>query len=252
MMMMTTPIYLSIHDDDDYIYPSMMMMIDATAVDAHVGQHLFEECILDLQRRGKCVVFVTNALQFVKTSSHIVVLKDGHVSECGTYQQLLQSNKGFSEMISTMSDTSSNSKASRLSPSPSSSNVLKDLKADHAVRGGDTNAAAAMVISSPLHSTSSSSSSTALKIASSTQQPVPINKDINSDSDSKVSIKKSASLITEEDRQHGDVGMQIYYTWARAAGGISVGERTVMVIVIVMMMMMLLMMLLMLIHGVCI
>ena len=193
----------------------MMMMMYATAVDAHVGQHLFEECILHLQRRGKCVVFVTNALQFVKTSSHIVVLKDGHVSECGTYQQLLQSNKGFSEMISTMSDTGSSgsSKATRLSPSPSSSNVLKDPNLT-----GDLNTA---VVSNPLHS-SSSSSSTAVKI-SSIQQPVPIDRD----SDSKVSIKKSASLITEEDRQHGDVGMKVYYTWARAAGGISVGELAI-------------------------
>jgi len=190
----------------------MMMMMYATAVDAHVGQHLFEECILHLQRRGKCVVFVTNALQFVKTSSHIVVLKDGHVSECGTYQQLLQSNKGFSEMISTMSDTGSSgsSKATRLSPSPSSSNVSKDPNLT-----GDLNTA---VVSNPLHS----SSSTAAKI-SSIQQPVPI----DSDSDSKVSIKKSASLITEEDRQHGDVGMKVYYTWARAAGGISVGELAI-------------------------
>ena len=190
----------------------MMIMIYATAVDAHVGQHLFEECILHLQRRGKCVVFVTNALQFVKTSSHIVVLKDGHVSECGTYQQLLQSNKGFSEMISTMSDTGSSgsSKATRLSPSPSSSNVSKDPNLT-----GDLNTA---VVSNPLHS----SSSTAAKI-SSIQQPVPI----DSDSDSKVSIKKSASLITEEDRQHGDVGMKVYYTWARAAGGISVGELAI-------------------------
>jgi ABC-type sulfate/molybdate transport systems ATPase subunit len=187
----------------------MMMMMYATAVDAHVGQHLFEECILHLQRRGKCVLFVTNALQFVKTSSHIVVLKDGHVSECGTYQQLLQSNKGFSEMINTMSDTGSSgsNKATRLSPSPSSSNVLKDPNLT-----GDSNTA---MVSNPLHGTSSSSSS-----SSSIQQPVPI----GSDSDSKVSIKKSASLITEEDRQHGDVSMQVYYTWARAAGGISVGR----------------------------
>ena len=33
------------------------------AVDAHVGQHLFEECISRLVARGKCVVLVTNALQ---------------------------------------------------------------------------------------------------------------------------------------------------------------------------------------------
>jgi len=183
-------------------------MVLSSAVDAHVGQHLFEECILNLQRRGKCVVFVTNALQFVKTSSHIVVLKDGHVSECGTYRQLLQSNKGFSEMISTMNDTSS-SKAARLSPSPSSSNVVKE--SETTIDAKDTKTAI-----SPLHGNSTAAA--VLKVVSADQP------------DSKVSIKKSASLITEEDRQHGDVGMQIYYIWARAAGGISVGKLAIPVI----------------------
>ncbi len=52
-------------------------------MDAHVGQHLFEECILNLKRLNKIVVLVTNALQFLKHSSNIVVLKDGKVSEEG-------------------------------------------------------------------------------------------------------------------------------------------------------------------------
>lgn len=52
-------------------------------MDAHVGQHLFEECILSLVARNKCVVLVTNALQFLKSSSHIVVLKDGRIAEEG-------------------------------------------------------------------------------------------------------------------------------------------------------------------------
>src|SRR5688572_7173024 len=56
-----------------------------TAVDAHVGAHLFESCILQLKARGKCVVLVTNALQFLRHSTHIVVLKEGRVSEEGEY-----------------------------------------------------------------------------------------------------------------------------------------------------------------------
>jgi ATP-binding cassette, subfamily C (CFTR/MRP), member 1 len=36
-----------------------------SAVDAHVGQKLFEGCILPLRQRGACVVLVTNALQVI-------------------------------------------------------------------------------------------------------------------------------------------------------------------------------------------
>ena len=42
-----------------------------SAVDAHVGQHLFEKCLMQLVRRGKCVVLVTNALQFLPHSTSV-------------------------------------------------------------------------------------------------------------------------------------------------------------------------------------
>jgi ATP-binding cassette, subfamily C (CFTR/MRP), member 1 len=65
------------------------------AVDAHVGQHLFEKCIYPLtKRRYKCVLLVTNALQFVRYSSTIVVLKDGEIVEKGKYDELVA--KGMS------------------------------------------------------------------------------------------------------------------------------------------------------------
>ena len=50
-----------------------------SAVDAHVGQHLFDECVMSLKGQGKCVILVTNALKHVKHATYIVVLKDGKV-----------------------------------------------------------------------------------------------------------------------------------------------------------------------------
>jgi ABC-type nitrate/sulfonate/bicarbonate transport system ATPase subunit len=49
------------------------------AVDAHVGQHLYERCITALAARGKCVVLVTNAVQFLRGATAIAVVKDGQV-----------------------------------------------------------------------------------------------------------------------------------------------------------------------------
>ena len=61
------------------------------AVDAHVAQELFDSCIVGtLLAQQKCVILVTNALQFIKDSSNIVVLQDGCVVESGTYAELYE------------------------------------------------------------------------------------------------------------------------------------------------------------------
>jgi ABC-type multidrug transport system ATPase subunit len=72
------------------------------AVDAHVGQHLFEQCILHLQARNKCVLLVTNALQFLKATTVIYVVKAGRIVERGTYDELIAvQDSNFYDMMST-------------------------------------------------------------------------------------------------------------------------------------------------------
>ena len=177
-----------------------------SAVDAHVGQHLFEECIMDLKRRGKCVILVTNALQFLKQSSHILVLKDGRISESGQYDTLLKYGKGFTEMIATMQDTSSSS--TKNGETECDEADLEDI-ADAVLPGGSPSAAVGKSRSRSL----SASTPAGKKRSGSVQVE-----------DAKVSIKKSASLITTEDREVGNVSLEVYGKWAVAAGGMSVGK----------------------------
>ena len=165
-----------------------------------MGQHLFEECILDLKRRGKCVILVTNALQFLKQSSNILVLKDGRVSECGKYDALLRAGRGFTEMIATMQDTSSGA-------------LDEDEEVEDADAGAvDADAAGAEADGK---TRSRSVSSGGKKRSASVSK---------AEADATVSVKKSASLITTEDRETGDVSIQVYGKWAVAAGGLSVGK----------------------------
>ena len=64
-----------------YVCMYCIVLVDPlSAVDAHVGQHLFDECVMSLKGQGKCVILVTNALKHVKHATYIVVLKDGKVS----------------------------------------------------------------------------------------------------------------------------------------------------------------------------
>lgn len=58
-----------------------------SAVDVHVAQQLFMNCVCGFLG-GKVVVLVTHQLQFVKNAKQIVVLHDGVIEACGTYESL--------------------------------------------------------------------------------------------------------------------------------------------------------------------
>lgn len=71
------------------------------AVDAHVGQHLFDQCIMGLLDQRKCVVLVTNALHFIREATDIVVLDNGCVIEHGNFEELIAQKGNFCDMINT-------------------------------------------------------------------------------------------------------------------------------------------------------
>lgn len=53
-----------------------------SAVDAHVGKHMFEECIVKYLR-GKTRILATHQLQFLRNVDRIIVLKDGEIEADG-------------------------------------------------------------------------------------------------------------------------------------------------------------------------
>lgn len=69
-----------------------------SAVDTHVGRHLFEQCMRDYLR-GKIVVLVTHQLQFLQQADQIVMLDHGKVSGVGTYESLRESGLDFAKML---------------------------------------------------------------------------------------------------------------------------------------------------------
>jgi ABC-type multidrug transport system fused ATPase/permease subunit len=94
------------------------------AVDAHVGQHLFEQSIMTLKRRNKCVILVTNALQFLRSTTSIVVLRDGQIVESGSYEDLLLNGIWLNEMIKTHLDGSNSTGMSKENSVLENNNIL--------------------------------------------------------------------------------------------------------------------------------
>ncbi|GAB0093527.1 probable multidrug resistance-associated protein lethal(2)03659 [Sergentomyia squamirostris] len=62
-----------------------------SAVDTHVGKHIFEKCIRRFLA-DKTVILVTHQLQYLKDLKHIVLLSGGQVEMQGSYDEIRQSN----------------------------------------------------------------------------------------------------------------------------------------------------------------
>jgi ABC-type multidrug transport system ATPase subunit len=56
---------------------------------------LFHDAILRLRDQGKTIIFVTHALHFLPLCDYIYILKDGRISEQGTYKELINSFGNF-------------------------------------------------------------------------------------------------------------------------------------------------------------
>ena len=75
-----------------------------SAVDAHVGKHIFEGVIGPkglLKHTAR--VFVTHAIHCLPKCDHILLLKGGRVSESGSFTQLMATAGEFKKLIDTFS-----------------------------------------------------------------------------------------------------------------------------------------------------
>ena len=69
-----------------------------SAVDAHVGKHIFYECIKK-HLADKTVIFVTHQLQYLKDCDDVVLLKEGKISEHGSHDELMEADEDYAQLI---------------------------------------------------------------------------------------------------------------------------------------------------------
>lgn len=71
-----------------------------SAVDSHVGKHIFENVIGPTgMLKKKTRVLVTHGITYLPEVDNIVVLKDGEITETGTYKQLLEKRGAFADFL---------------------------------------------------------------------------------------------------------------------------------------------------------
>ena len=69
-----------------------------SAVDAHVGQHLFEHAIKGAMA-GKTRILVTHALHVLPQVDNIITIDRGRIVEQGTYSELIARDGAFSALV---------------------------------------------------------------------------------------------------------------------------------------------------------
>ena len=79
-----------------------------SAVDAHVGKHIFDNVISSRtgMLRDKTRVLVTHSVSFLKEVDQIMVMKNGKIAEVGSYEALMEKAGAFAEFLVTYGNES--------------------------------------------------------------------------------------------------------------------------------------------------
>ncbi|KAI9335777.1 P-loop containing nucleoside triphosphate hydrolase protein [Obelidium mucronatum] len=82
-----------------YFNSEIVLLDDVlSAVDAHVGKFIFNECISGALKT-KTRLLVTHQLHFVPQCDIVITMKDGAISEYGTYAELMAADGEFSKLM---------------------------------------------------------------------------------------------------------------------------------------------------------
>ncbi|XP_054004734.1 probable multidrug resistance-associated protein lethal(2)03659 [Hylaeus anthracinus] len=69
-----------------------------SAVDAHVGSRIVDECICDFLK-GKSRILVTHQVQYLKSADEIIVMSNGSVQARGSFEELQSMNLDFMKIF---------------------------------------------------------------------------------------------------------------------------------------------------------
>lgn len=84
-----------------YFNSDIVLMDDPlSAVDAHVGRHIFDNAICGLLK-DKCRILATHQLHVLNRCDRIIWLQEGRIQTIDTFDNLIANNDGFQKMMAT-------------------------------------------------------------------------------------------------------------------------------------------------------
>ncbi|XP_030576502.1 multidrug resistance-associated protein 9 [Archocentrus centrarchus] len=176
-----------------------------SAVDAHVGKHIFEECIKKALQT-KSVILVTHQLQYLEFCDDILVLEDGEIREAGNHQTLMKANGRYAQLITNYQMEQSENEEEEDEEDVSSKDAaeLNEAELRHRTDSGIENPAFDM--------------SDEKDHATAANQNPP--------------VKAGDQLVSQESSAEGAVSLRTYHQYCQAAGGYILVFLTVLNIVL--------------------
>ncbi|XP_060863100.1 multidrug resistance-associated protein 1-like isoform X2 [Metopolophium dirhodum] len=165
-----------------------------SAVDSNVGKHIFEHVIgpTGLLRK-KTRILVTHSITYLREVDLIVVMKDGQVSESGTYKELIDKRGDFADFLFLHMQEQNENKVDEIVINKLLEDVPADLKEKYVIQQSDKN--------------SNSSMQRQLSIDSNKPVPLPM-------------MEEKAKLIELEKAETGYVKWDIYTQYIKSSGTI--------------------------------
>ena len=181
-----------------------------SAVDAHVGRSLFRNCIRGMLR-GKCVVLVTHALEYLPACHNVVVMNKGTIEDQGDYAHVSAKQDGvLGGLLKAQAEARSQDAQSPLSPIG-----LDEVDGSTAVNdnGSDNNSN---------NTTNGNSNNTANDNNNNTANDNTANNNNTTNNTTTNDNTKKGELTTTETRVTGEVKRSVYTLYFTAAGGMCI------------------------------
>ncbi|CAI6344119.1 unnamed protein product [Macrosiphum euphorbiae] len=165
-----------------------------SAVDSHVGNHIFEHVIGPtglLQKKTR--ILVTHGITYLRDVDLIVVMKDGQISETGTYNELLDKKGDFADILLLHMQEQNEYEVDEIEINTSLEDAPADLKEKYINQKSEKN----------------SNSSMQRQIAIDSNKPIP-----------RPILEQKAQLIEAEKAETDNVKWDIYIQYIELSGTI--------------------------------
>ncbi|XP_069503216.1 multidrug resistance-associated protein 1 isoform X2 [Ambystoma mexicanum] len=170
-----------------------------SAVDAHVGKHLFEHVIgpKGLLKK-KTRVLVTHGVGYLPQMDSIIVMVDGKITEMGSYQDLLKQDGAFAEFLRTYANAEQSEDSGGDAPSPTS------LQSKHLENGVLVGA--------------SSDKQLLRQFSSSSETSKSLHQTSTTDLQKSATVKDAWKLTEADKAQTGRVKLSVFWEYMKAIG----------------------------------
>ncbi|XP_063652846.1 multidrug resistance-associated protein 1 isoform X24 [Pan troglodytes] len=175
-----------------------------SAVDAHVGKHIFENVIGPKgMLKNKTRILVTHGMSYLPQVDVIIVMSGGKISEMGSYQELLARDGAFAEFLRTYASTE------------------QEQDAENGVTGVSGPGKEAKQMENGMLVTDSAGKQLQRQLSSSSSYSGDISRHHNSTAElQKAEAKKEETwkLMEADKAQTGQVKLSVYWDYMKAIG----------------------------------